>query len=409
VPSQGYFSPQALSFGEIDAFLLQLAFSFFLVKINFEIPKIKENLEQNLKYWIAFNLLFAEDLGSAQKIFQHFFSVKDIFEKPADDFAGLGLSKKATEAIRSQRTLGKAARELDRINKKGYTVLTIEDDRYPEYLREIFDPPCVLYCAGDLDALKKPAVSIVGARRSSPYGRAVAEKLAFELASRGIVIVSGMARGIDSMAHWGALRGGKTVAVLGSGLDTIYPRENKRLFDKIIESGAVITEYPLGSMPLGFHFPLRNRIISGLSMAVVVAEAAERSGSLISARLALEQNREVMAVPGNITSKLSKGTNWLIKNGAKLIEEWRDIVEELPPYVRETITMEPELKGEDKVKLSPEERDIIRHLTKDGLTHIDVIVKKTDLSVSEVLSVLLKLELKGVVTQNPGKFFQRKL
>jgi DNA processing protein len=404
-----YFTPQARSFWEIDAFLLQFAFLFFVVKINFEIPNIKENVEQNLKYWIAFNLLFAEDLGSAQKIFQHYSSVKDIFETPAEDIDGLGFSKRVTAAVKSRRTLEKAVRELDRINKKGYTVLTIEDDGYPEYLREIFDPPYVLYCAGNLDVLKKPAVSIVGARRSSPYGRAVAEKLAFELASRGIVIVSGMARGIDSMAHWGALRGGQTVAVLGSGLDNIYPRENKKLFDKIIDSGAVITEYPLGSMPLGFHFPLRNRIISGLSMAVVVAEAAERSGSLISAKLALEQNREVMAVPGNITSKLSKGTNWLIKNGAKLIEGWRDIVEELPPYVRETIPMEPELKGEEKVKLSPGERDIIRHLTEDGLTHIDMIVKKTGLSVSEVLSVLLRLELKGVVKQSPGKFFQRKL
>jgi len=365
-------------------------------------------LEQNLRYWIAFNHLFAEDLGSAQKIFQHFSSVKDIFESPAEDFTGLGLKRELTESIKSPKTLEKAVRELDRINKKGYTVLTIEDDRYPEYLREIFDPPYVLYCAGDLDVLKKPAVSIVGARKSSPYGKAVAERLAFELASRGILIVSGMARGIDSMAHWGALKGGKTVAVLGSGMNRIYPRENKRLFDKIIESGAVITEYPLNSMPLGFHFPLRNRIISGLSMAVVVVEAAERSGSLISARLALEQNREVMAVPGSITSKLSKGTNWLIKNGAKLIEEWEDIIEELPSYVRESIALEPKAKEQEKVKLSPREEDIIRHLTADDLTHIDIIIKKTGLSVSEVLSVLLQLELKGIVTQSPGKYFQRK-
>jgi len=365
-------------------------------------------LEQNLKYWVAFNLLFSEDLTSAQKIFQRFSSVKDIFKTKKNDFAGLGLKREKIEAIKPQKILERALRELDRINKKRYTVLTIEDEKYPQYLREIFDPPYVLYCVGNLDMLRDPAVSIVGARRSSPYGRAVAEKLAFELASRGLVIVSGMASGIDSMAHWGALKGGRTVAVLGSGLDNIYPRENRKLFNKIKESGAVITEYPLGSKPLGFHFPLRNRIISGLSMAVVVAEAAERSGSLISARLALEQNREVMAVPGNITSKLSKGTNWLIKNGAKLVGGWEDIVDELPPYVRENLIEVPLEKPKESVSLNAREKEIIKHLSIDSLTHIDVLAKKVDLSISEVLSVLLKLELKGVVVQSPGKFFQRK-
>jgi DNA processing protein len=365
-------------------------------------------LEKNLKYWVAFNLLFCEDLVSAQKIFQRFSSVKDIFRAPKNEFAGLGLKEEKIETIKSPKTLERALRELDRINKKRYTVLTIEDEKYPQYLREIFDPPYVLYCVGNLDALKDPAVSIVGARRSSPYGRAVAEKLAFELASRGLVIVSGMASGIDSMAHWGALKGGRTLAVLGSGLDNIYPRENKKLFNKILESGAVITEYPLGTKPLGFHFPLRNRIITGLSMAVLVAEAAERSGSLISARLALEQDREVMAVPGNITSKLSKGANWLIKNGAKLVGGWEDIVEELPPHVRENLFTEPLTDQKKRISLNAKEKDIIKHLSTDTLTHIDILAKKANLSISEVLSVLLKLELKGVVVQNPGKFFQRK-
>ena len=365
-------------------------------------------MKQDLKYWVAFNLLFAEDLASAQKIFKRFHSVRDIFQAQEKDFAGLGIKKEKIKAIKSTYIIKRAVRDLDRINKKSYTVLTIKDENYPQYLREIFDPPYVLYGVGDLDVLKDPAVSIVGARRSSPYGKAVAEKLAFELASRGLVIVSGMARGIDSIAHWGALKGGRTVAVLGSGLDNIYPREKKGLFNKIIESGAVITEYPLRSKPLGFHFPLRNRIISGLSMAVVVAEAAEKSGSLISARLALEQNREVMAVPGNVTSKLSKGTNWLIKNGAKLVDGWEDIVEELPPYVKNNIPLEPSTKAEKSADLSSMEKDVIKYLSEDTLTHIDMIVKKTELSVSEVLSVLLKLELKGMVIQSPGKFFQRK-
>ncbi len=365
-------------------------------------------MEENLKYWIAFNLLFAEDLGSAKKIFQRFSNVKEIFKANKNDFDGLNLKKETIDSIKAPRTLERALRELDRINKKGYTVLTVEDEKYPECLREIFDPPYVLYCVGNLDLLKVPAVSIVGARRSSPYGRAVAEKLAFELASRGIVIVSGMAVGIDSAAHWGALKGGHTVAVLGSGLDFIYPRDNKGLFKKMTESGLVITEYPLKSKPLGFHFPLRNRIISGLSLAVIVTEATERSGSLISAKLALEQNREVMAVPGNITSPLSKGTNWLIKNGAKLVEKWEDVIEELPPYVQENMIPEPSALRKEKIKLDSLERDIIKNLRDDSLTHVDFIVKKTGKSVSEVLSVLLKLELKGLITQSPGKFFQRK-
>jgi DNA processing protein len=365
-------------------------------------------LEKNLEYWVAFSLLFSEDLASAQKVFQRFPSVKDIFRARKKDFSGLGIRKEKIESIRSQKIMEQASRELDRINKKSYTVLTIEDKKYPPYLREIFDPPYVLYCVGNLDVLKDPGVSIVGARRCSPYGRAVAEKLAFELASRGLVVVSGMASGIDSMAHWGALKGGRTVAVLGSGFNNIYPRENKDLFNKIKKSGAVITEYPLESKPLGFHFPLRNRIISGLSMAVVVAEAAERSGSLISARLALEQDREVMAVPGNITSKLSLGANWLIKNGAKLVEGWEDIVEELPPYVKESLIEEPLKDPKKKISLNSREKDIIKHLSTDSLTHIDVLAKKADLSISEVLSILLKLELKGMVVQSPGKFFQRK-
>ncbi len=380
-----------------------MRFNLFLLKLL-----KKENLEQKLLYWIAFNLLFAEDLGSAQIIFQRFSSVRDVFESSQNDFVGLGLSKEKMKAIRSPKTIEKALRDIDRIHKKGYTVLTIEDEDYPPYLREIFDPPYVLYGVGDLDVLRKPAVSIVGARKPSPYGRAVAEKLASELASCGLVIVSGLARGIDSAAHWGALKGGRTVAVLGSGLDNIYPRENQGLSKKIIESGAVITEYPLKSKPLGFHFPLRNRIISGLSMAVVVAEAAERSGSLISAKLALEQNREVMAVPGNITSKLSQGSNWLIKNGAKLVEGWEDVVEEIPPQIRESLVIENVKDKEESFELSLKEKDIIKYLRQDALTHVDDIVRKTGLSVSEILSVLLELELKGIVTQRPGKLFQRR-
>ncbi|MDH5468891.1 MAG: DNA-processing protein DprA, partial [Candidatus Aminicenantes bacterium] len=247
-------------------------------------------MENSLEYWIALNLALADDLKAAKKVVDHFPRLADAFTAGVDDFTVLGIDRERAERLASPKLLDQAQREIEKLAKKKYSILTQEDGSYPEYLREIFDPPFVLYCAGRVEALKGPAVSIVGARKPSAYGRAVAERLARDLASRGLVVVSGLARGIDSIAHWGALKGGRTVAVLGSGLDIIYPRENRSLFEKIIEQGAVVSELPLQSPPLGFHFPLRNRIISGLSLALVVVEATRKSGSLISARLALEQN-----------------------------------------------------------------------------------------------------------------------
>jgi len=225
---------------------------------------------------------------------------------------------------------------------------------------------------------------------------------------REMVVVSGLARGIDSAAHRGALRAGKTIAVLGSGLENIYPRENRKLFKSITKQGAVISEFPLDSPPLGLHFPIRNRIISGLSLALVVVEAARKSGSLISARLALEYNREVMAVPGNVTSELSKGTNWLLKSGAKPVETWQDVIEEFPSPLREKVLSKKEEKKKSSVSLTQEENELFALLKSDSLTHIDEILEKTNYSVSEVLSIMLSLELKGVVFQSPGKYFQRR-
>jgi len=204
-----------------------------------------------------------------------------------------------------------------------------------------------------------------------------------------------------------SLKGGKTLAVLGSGLENIYPRENKSLFEKIKDKGAVISEFPLKAPPLGFHFPIRNRIISGLSQALVVVEAARRSGSLISARLALEQNREVMAVPGAVTSDFSQGTNWLIKTGAKLIDTWEDVAEELPSPLKEKLLSQKEEK-KSVPALKPEEKRVFESLKKDSLTHIDELVEKTEFSVSELLAILLKLELEELIVQNPGKYFQRR-
>lgn len=365
-------------------------------------------MEDNRTYWVAFNLVLASNLKVAKKIFEHFPSLRAIFKAGIKELVALGLEKDQAERITSQKNLDQAAKEIEKIERKKYYILTLEDKEYPSYLREIFDPPFVLYCAGKIDSLEGPAVSVVGARNPSPYGRAVAEKLAEDLAFRGVVIVSGLARGIDSMAHWGALKGGRTIAVLGSGLENIYPRENYSLFEKVIERGAVISEFPLKTPPLGFHFPIRNRIISGLSMATVVIEAAKKSGSLISARLALEQNREVMAVPGNVTSDLSYGTNWLIKTGAKLVDNWEDVAEELPSPLKEKILSQKKEK-KSRPSMKPGEKKIFECLQKDSLTHIDELVEKTEFSVSEVLFLLLNLELDGLISQSPGKYFQRRM
>jgi DNA processing protein len=321
----------------------------------------------------------------------------------------LGIDPGKSRSFKSNKNLDSAARDVESCQQKGYTVLTLEDKNYPGYLRETFDPPFVLYCAGHVEALKEPAVSIVGARKLTSYGRAVADRLARDLASCGLVIVSGMARGIDSLAHWGALKEGRTVAVLGSGLDNIYPRENKKLYQKIMEEGAVISEFPLTAPPLAFHFPQRNRIISGLSLATLVVEATKRSGSLITARLALEQDREVMAVPGNITSDLSAGTNWLIKTGAKAVETWEDVVEEFPSPLKEELLSRRQKDKEKAPDLNEKEKRIMEFLSPDKERHIDELLDCCGFAVSEALAVLLNLELKGLIIQLPGKYFQRNM
>jgi DNA processing protein len=367
-------------------------------------------LEDNLKYWVALNIVLSENLKANKKILNRFPNIRDLFEASNRELEILGLDEETAAALVSPKTLRQAEKDIEKLTRKKYAILTLEDRNYPSYLRETFDPPCVLYCAGKVDVLEELSVSIVGARKPTPYGRAVAEKLAFDLASRGLVVVSGLARGIDSIAHWGALQGGKTVAVMGSGLDVIYPRENRKLFEKILETGAVITEFPLRSSPLGYHFPMRNRIISGLSLAVVVIEATKRSGSLITARLALEQNREVMAVPGNTTSELSRGTNWLVKTGAKLVERWEDVAEELPPPLRDQLLAQTEEKTPKALpSVNPNEEKVLALLKTDKFTPVDELVEKTEFSVSEILSLSLQLELKGYISQSPGKIFQRKI
>jgi len=249
---------------------------------------------------------------------------------------------------------------------------------------------------------------VVGSRKPSGYGKVMADRLSEALAACGLVVVSGLARGVDTMAHRGALRSGWTVAVLGSGLENIYPGENRMLAEKIAETGAVISEFPLDSEPLGFHFPLRNRVISGLSLACLVIEASLKSGALITARLAADQGREVLAVPGPVDSDLSRGANLLIKHGAKLVESAEDILMELPSPWKEAALSRLSEKNRFSPELEGREKEVYQALPETSLIHIDDLADKIQISVAELLTVLLALEMKDLVVQEAGKFFRRR-
>jgi DNA processing protein len=275
-------------------------------------------------------------------------------------------------------------------------------------LKDIYDPPALLYLRGALRREDELAVAIVGSRKTSAYGREVTERIGRDLARHGVTVVSGMARGIDSVAHKGALQGGgRTIAVLGCGVDVIYPSENRNLFHQIIEQGAVLSEFPMGSPPEAGHFPRRNRIISGLSIGVVIVQASGESGSLITAGYALEQGREVFAVPGNIGAEGSRGTNQLIKEGAKLVESSEDILEEvLPQWRREGETAQ---KGGDAVLTLTEAEKCLYGLLDETPLHIDALIRESQLDPGSVSSLLLNLELKGLISQWPGKCFSKKM
>lgn len=360
-------------------------------------------------YWVAINLV--PGLGSVliKRLLERFKTPEAVFQASIKELLMIeGLNEKVAHEILKGPPEQKVYRELSLIKEIGGRVISFDDEDYPQRLKEIYDPPPILYLRGEFKKEDELAVSIVGSRRTSPYGRWVTEKLSQELASHGVTIISGMARGIDSVAHLGALSaGGRTIAVLGCGVDRVYPSENRVLFQRIIDHGAVVSEFPMGSPPEGSHFPKRNRIISGLSIGVVVVEASEESGSLITAHYALEQGREVFAVPGNIGTKGSRGTHLLIRQGAKLIESSEDILEEiLPQWKREKERLE-EIETPEP-ELTPEEREIYKQMGENPL-HIDTIIRESGLDPGKVSSLLLNLELKGLIVQWPGKCFSRKM
>jgi DNA processing protein len=297
----------------------------------------------------------------------------------------------------------------------GVQLLCREDAAWPQRLSEIYDPPLVLYVHGKVEVLARPGIAVIGTRHPTPYGIGMAERLSCDLAARGLVIFSGMARGVDAAGHRGAIKAkGATVAVFGTGVDVIYPRENKRIADSILETGgALVSEFPLETFAAPQNFPIRNRIISGLALGVLVVEAGEYSGTRITARCALEQSREIFAVPGNVTSRNSWGPNTLIKQGAKLTATWEDVWEELPAAVKLQLESErgPQASEEKPAsslfdeQSSPGEKKILAVLRQDESTHIDVIVEKLEgqMSSSEIFTALFELEMSSKIRQLPGK------
>ncbi len=355
-----------------------------------------------IQYWIALSML--QDIGPvrAKRLLSVFKTPERIFNAKKDDLCEVnGIGSKLFKHIKEFNSWNLIERQMNLMMQKDIKAVHFHDQSYPELLREIVDAPIVLYVKGELRPQDRYAIAIVGSRKPTDYGIVVTEKISAELSSMGFTIVSGMARGIDSLAHRGTLmNGGRTIAVLGSGLDRPYPPENRVLMEKIAKDGYVVSEFPPGTPPDKENFPKRNRLISGLSLGVLVVEATSDSGSLITAQYAVDQNREVFAVPGNITSSNSNGTNQLIKKGAILTNSARDIVAELAPVLKGFI----KIKDRTRMEITSEEREVCNFLSGEP-KQIDIISRESGIPASKVLGILLGLELKGAVKQITGKRF----
>ncbi|MGC2618867.1 MAG: DNA-processing protein DprA [Acidobacteriaceae bacterium] len=346
-------------------------------------------------------------------------SADRVLHLPLTELECLQFPAQAAQFIVHGEAARAADQELEKLAASGASILTIRDEAYPERLRQIFDPPALLWIRGDVSLLARSSIAVVGTRHPTPYGTGMAERLSRDLALRGLIILSGMARGVDTAAHKGALAAKKpTLAVWGTGVDVIYPKENKPLAEQIIAGGgAIISELPLGTFPAPQNFPRRNRILSGMSVGVLVIEAAENSGTRVTARCALEQNREVFAVPGNVTNKNAWGPNLLIKQGAKLTACWEDVWEDLPTDIRAALEQSEGFASEgtseaslfQEIPLPPSEALVFSALRHDEALQMDEILEKLEsqLSSSEVFTALFELELAGRIRQLPGKNFVR--
>ena len=358
-----------------------------------------------------------------RRLFERMPSCDAIFRATLTELEAVGLPAASAQSIALGESLRQADEELKRLAKaEGVAMVTLGSELYPAPLAEIYDPPLVLYVRGDAALLREPGIAVIGTRHPTAYGLGMAERLSQDLANCGLVIISGMARGIDSAAHKGAVVAkGKTVAVFGTGVDVIYPRENRKLAEQILElGGALVSEFPLGTSPNPHNFPLRNRIISGLSRGVLVVEAGEFSGTRITSRCALEQCREVFAVPGNVTNKLAWTPNTLIKQGAKLVATWEDVFEELPSEIRMKLQERPQTLPEPRAaslfdppppaaELPEGQRQLFAAIPADSAVQIDELIEKFEakLSSSEIFSALFELEMNNKIRQLPGKNYVR--
>jgi DNA processing protein len=377
--------------------------------------------DQNRLAWIALTLTPGLGPKRILKVAQTLPDLSHLFRLSLTELEALNIPASSAQFLFTGKARTEAERELVKMSEHKGVILTHEDEDYPAQLREIFDPPPVLWVLGNVKLLTRPSIAVVGTRHPTPYGTGMAEILARDLASRRMVVLSGMARGIDTAAHKGALAGnGSTMAVWGTGVDVIYPKENKSLAENIlVAGGAIVSEYRLGTFPAPQNFPRRNRIISGISLGVLVVEAGENSGTRVTARCALEQNRDVFAVPGNVTSKNAWGPNTLIKQGAKLVATWEDVWQELPTQIR--LQLEGELgfaspEGQaasivEELPLQEPEKVVLNALRHDEAVQLDELMERLEpkLTSSEIFTALFELELANRIKQLPGKNYVRRM
>src|SRR6202035_5000558 len=366
--------------------------------------------------WLALALTPGLASRLSARLLREFGSPEEVFRAPLPRLEACRLPAPVAQAVFKKQSFKRAEKELaltrriDRCRLVNWT-----EPEYPQSLLQIYDPPVMLYVRGDAQVLNLPSIGIVGTRRPTLYGTQMAERLGRELAARGLVLVSGMARGIDAIGHQGAMAvNGRAVGVLGTGVDVCYPKENRKLYEKVLERGAIISEFPLGTHPAPENFPIRNRIVAGMPLGVAVVEGAQYSGSLITARLAMEFGREVFAVPGNVTQPVSLAPHQLINQGAKLATNGEDVIEELPTPIRAVLVRAEAPEAEQRnllaaASLNSSEKKIYDLLSVDDPKAIDDIVERSELNSCEVLATLFDLEMKGIVRQLPGKQFGRVL
>jgi DNA processing protein len=366
--------------------------------------------------WLALQLTPGLGARRTGKLLRQFGSPDGVFRASLTELEACRLPAATAQAVHSQAAFRDAEKELAEVKRLGCGLVNWEETGYPQRLLEIYDPPPLLYVRGDPQWLVRHCMAMVGTRRPTPYGNQIAERLARDLAERGLVIVSGLARGIDSSAHRGACAAarGATIGVLGCGIDVVYPKENRKLFAEVEKRGAIISEFPLGAHPAPENFPVRNRIVAGMTLGAVVVQGAQYSGSLITARLAMEFGREVFGVPGNVTEGASFAPNQLVKQGAKLVTGWEDIVEELPTDIRAELFPVDTTSAAQRASLCEEslsgpEKKLYALIRVEEAVHVDELVEQTGLSSSETLASLCEMEMRGIIRQMPGKQFVRVL